>query len=341
MTVQTASMTLSVDSSSPASTTVSGGSSGQTIAVFKARSTNDTITLTKIGMTLTSGAATDVSNVSLYNGSTLIGTASFGSGQSTATSTLNGAGLTLPADTDVKITVKADFADVGTGKPGTEGNVIQINPNSAEGNSTSGLVQSTGTGTSGGARLYNSFPTFTYPTAGATLTSGVNDLLTLTVKADDMGDIGLRQLKFKTSTSTATVVSPTFSGPNGSVGTVSAPNASDVITVTFDSSSNTADATVGAGSTKVYVLRGTVTITGNSGTTGSVSTQLLADTAASSTMQIASAVVAAANNIVWSPLSTTSIDVATNDWTNGYALTKGCFADVGLANNCTARVLAK
>jgi hypothetical protein len=237
----------------------------------------------------------------------------------------------------LQFTVKADLADIGTGKPGTEGAVIQINPNSAEGTGSTGTVSAVGSGAVAGVRVFNSLPTFAYSSTGATLTSGVVDLLTLTVTADQAGDVGLYKLSFTVATSTATVVSPTFSGPNGSVGTTAiTPNG---VSVLFDSGSNTADATVGANSSKTYVLRGTVSITGNSGTTGSVSTKLTADTLASSTM--AAVVGVAANSaIIWSPLATTSRDINTNDWTNGYAL-RGCFLEVGLGNDCTARVLSK
>ncbi len=339
MTVQAASLTLAVDSSSPASTTVSGGSTGQTVAVYKLRAANDSVTLNKIGMNLTSGSASSVTTVWLYNGSSQIGSATFGAGQTVATSTLTSP-LVLTADTDVKITVKADFADIGTGKAGTEGAVVQINPANAEGTGSTGLVQAVGSGSSAGVRTYNSFPVFTYSNTSGTLAAGLNDLLTLNVTADAAGDVGLYQLKFQLSTSTITgVTGVTFSGPNGAVGSASSysPDASGIVTVTFNSTSNTGDATVGAGTTKQYVLRGTVNGLGASG--GSVSVALIADTAASSTMKQA-ATMASGNSIVWSPLATTSLDTGTNDWTNGYAL-PGCFKDVGLGNNCTARVLAK
>jgi hypothetical protein len=339
MTVQSASLAISVDSSSPASTTVSGGSTGQTVAVYKLRATNDTVTLNKIGMNLSAGSASGVTTVWLYNGATQIGSATFGAGQTVATSTLQ-TPITLPADTDVKITVKADFADIGTGKAGTEGSVIQINPANAEGTGSTGLVAAAGTGSSLGVRTYASFPIFTYTTTGGTLTSGVNDLLTLNVTADAQGDVGLYQLKFQLSTSTITgVTAVTFSGPNGAVGSAASysPDANGIVTVTFNSSSNTGDATVGQGTTKTYTLRGTVNFGG--ATSGSVSTSLIADTAASSSMKTA-ATMAFGNSVVWSPLATTSLDANNNDWTNGYAL-PGCFKDVGLGNNCTARVLSK
>ncbi len=334
MTVQTASLAVSVDSSSPSYSVNSGGTTGVTNSVIKFRASNDTVTLTKIGLSLASGAAGDVTIVHLLNASgSEIGTATFGAGQTVATSSVN---LTLPADTDVRVTTKADLADVGTGKAGTQGNEIRILPLNAEGTSSSGTVTANGTGAVAGTRLYNTYPTFTYSTAGATLYNGANDLLTLNVAADPMGDVALYKLKFAAATTTVTVTSPTFNGPNGSVGTVSAPDANNIITVTFDSGSNTADAVVGAGTSKTYTLAGTVAgLTGSN--SGTVSVSLKADTASTTFAKAASA----SGNNIWSPMSTsTSVDTGNDEWINSYG-TKGCFASVGLGTDCTARVIAK
>jgi hypothetical protein len=332
MTVQSASLAVSVDSSSPASTTAAAGTTGQTVSIIKVRATNGAATLTDVGLSLAAGTAANVTNVRLqYNGAD-VGGAVFGSGQTVATATVNS--LALPADTDVKLTVLADFTDIGTGLAGVEGAVIQIVPSAATAIGSTGQITAVGSGSTGGVRIYNSVPVFTYSTTGATLINGVNDLLSLSVAADSKGDVGLYKLTFSVATTTVTVTSPTFTGPNGSVGTVAVTDTS-TITVTFDSGSNTADSTVGAGTTKTYTLRGTVAgLTGSN--SGSVSVALKADTSASA---IAQAAVVSPGLNVWSPLATTSRDITTNDWTNSYAL-KGCFLSVGLGQNCTARVLS-
>lgn len=337
MTVNSASLALTVDSSSPASTTVSGGSTGQTVAVYNVRGSNDSVTLNKIGLTLTSGTAASVANVSVYNGATLLGTATFGSGQTTATSTFT-TPLVMNADTDYKLTVKADFADVGVGKAGVEGAIIQINPNSAEGNGSTGLVTSGASGSTKGVRLYNSYPTITTAGTGAILNNGTQTLAQVTISADSAGDVGLNKLTFSLATTTVSVGSVTFQGPNGNVSSTTpiVNAAGTLVTVYFDSTSNTADATVGAGTSKTYNLGGTVTgLTTNGGV---VSIALKADTSANNTMTQAGSV---SGNIVWSPLATTTLNVTNQDWTNGYALSKGCFASVGIGNDCTAVSVAK
>jgi len=339
MTVNSASLALTVDSSSPASTTVSGGSTGQTIAVYNVRGSNDAISLTKIGLTLTSGSSASVSTVSIYNGSTLLGTATFGSGVTTATSTFS-TPLAMTADTDYKLTVKADFADVGTGKSGVNGAIIQVNPSSAEGNGSTGLVQSAGSGTTKGVRLYNSYPTITMAGTGAVLSNGTQTLATVTVSADSAGDIGLYKLTFAISTSTITsLTTPTFQGPNGNVASTSLVvdfQSTNQINVFFDSTTNTSDATVGAGTSKTFTLGGTVAGLGANG--GVVSVALRGDTAANDSIAQAASVT---GKNIWSPLSTTSRATANLDWTNGYALTKGCFAAVGLGSDCNNISLSK
>ena len=341
MTVQSASLTIAVDSSSPASTTVSGGATGQTLGVYRVRAANDTVTLTKVGLTLTSGAAGDVTRVYLYNGSTLVGEATFGSGQSVATSTLNGGGLLLSPDVDVKLTVKADIADIGTGKSGTNGAVVQIDPNSAEGIGSTGTVQADGSGAVAGVRMYNSYPVFSYDTTGATLFNGVNTLLTLNVTADAQGSIGLWKLTFGISTTTVLARTPTFTGPNGNVASTTLvfdTPVGDTLVVFFDSTSNTADAIVGAGETKTYSLKATISgLTGSN--SGTVATLLKADTTHNSTIVATTSL--AASKMVWAPMATTtSLDQDDDDYANGYALMKGCFATAGLGADCTARVLA-
>ncbi len=336
MTVGTASFTVAVDNSSPAYSVNAGGNT-VTDTVVKLRASNDTVTLTRLGLALGAGtAAADVSLVHLFNAAgTEIGTVSFGTGETQATSTpLN---LTLPANTDVRITVKVDLADVGVGQSGTSGDEVRVVPLNAEGTSSSGTVTANATGSVAGVRLYNSFPTISYSTGNATLTNGTVDLLSLSVTADARGDIALRKLTFTISTTTATVATPTFSGPNGNVASTTNVNlnpAGSTITVYFDSASNTSDAVVSAGTTKTYTLRGTVT---GAATGASVSVALKADTASSSVTTVAGL---ASSNIIWSPLSTsTSVDANTNDWVNGYGL-PGCFTSSGLGNNCAARVLS-
>jgi hypothetical protein len=351
-TIASGSLAVSLDSSSPSYNVASGGTTGVVLAAYKFRPTNDAVNLSRIGLKLTSGSANDLTAVTLWANGVQIGSATFLSGTSNATSTLT-TQLSLTKDQDTVITVKGDLADIGVSQLGVEGDVVKVDIDTngtntqGTGANSSGTISATGSTSVAGVRVYNSFPTFSYSTTGATLTNGANDLLTLTVMADAKGAVTLNKLTFTVSTTTVLLTAPTFSGPNGNVSsstnvimTPTASNPSSII-VYFDSSSNTQDATISAGQTKTYVLRGTVSgLTGSN--SGSVSVALKGDTT-QATVGNASAVGASFNN-VWSPdASNTPASVNDNDWTNNYGLqtTGSCYATAGLGNDCATRVLSK
>jgi hypothetical protein len=347
MTVSTGSLVVSLDSSSPSYQVVAAGSTGVTVGAFKFRPTNDGVWLNKVGLTLTNSAsssAADLVTVYLYQGATQIGTATFTGGNTIATSTF-GSPVLLAKDADTVITVKADLSAQGTSQPGTPGHLIAIDYNSADatGQMSGGNIQGTGSTAVAGVRVFKSYPIFTYSSAGGTATNGVNDLVSLTVTAPASGSLKLNKLTFAIATTTATLTAPTFTGPNGNVASssnVTLNAAGTAITVWFDSTSNTSDAEVSAGSSKTYTLRGTVSLTG-SNTTGSVSAALKADTAYPSLAVFMGTVATlSGSNLVWSPNTTGTAAVGDVDWTNGYGL-GGCFTTAGIGNDCAARVISK
>ncbi|HVY72463.1 MAG TPA: hypothetical protein VG984_00195, partial [Candidatus Paceibacterota bacterium] len=188
-----------------------------------------------------------------------------------------------------------------------------------------------------GVQIFKSFPTITYTASnGGVFTVGNVPLITVTIAADSKGDVTMNRLTFNIATTTTTVISPTFTGPGGSVGTVSAPDANGNVVVSFNSVSNTSDAVIPAGSSKSYTFKGTTAFV-SPATTGSVSISLKGDTyAAVNTVSGLST-----SNMIWSPESTTTSTATTNlDWANGYGL-GGCFTSAGLGNDCFAATLAK
>jgi hypothetical protein len=373
MTVNTGALTVSTDSSSPSYKIVPGNSTDVVMGAFKFRPTNEDQILKRIGLKLSntaSSSASDLVTVKLYVGATQIGQATFTGANMNATSTnVSGSGemsYTLPKDVDTVVTVKADIGSIGTNQSAVSGHLIAINvdTNGASGNKNTqsvgagsgATIDASGSTSVAGVRIFKSVPTFTYSSTGATANAGVNDLLVLSVSADAKGEIQLYKLTFNIATTTATLTSPTFSGPSGNVSSTTnaildSLSSQNKITVYFDSTSNTADRVIAAGQTKTYTLRGTVALTGNSNTTGAVSVALKADSAfpgvaasaitdvhtnSTSTLQASSSA-----SIIWSPSSTTTAAMgADNDWTNGYGL-GGCFATSGLTNDCTARVISK
>ncbi len=361
MTIASGALAVSLHTSSPSYSAVAANSTDVTVAAYKFRPTNEDVTLRRIGLKLTntaSSSSSDLVRVTLWVGATQIGAATFTGASNNATSTnASGTGemsYVLPKDTDTVVTVKADLAAIGTNQPATSGHLIAIDIDT-NGTNTQGAgvgsgatITATGSTAVAGVRMFKSVPTFTYSTAGGAANNGVNDLLVLNVSSDAKGDTQLHKLAFTIATTTATLSAPTFVGPNGNVSSTTNAvinAAGTAITVFFDSTSNTQDRSISAGTTKTYTLRATLSLTG-SNTTGSVSTSLKADTsfpslAASTFMDKTSTIEAASANLIWSPNSTsTAIATTTNDWTNGYGLA-GCFTNSGLGNDCTARVIAK
>jgi hypothetical protein len=321
-----ASLAVTIDSSSPSVTNAAGGQTGVTLGVYKFRATNDVINLTKLGLTLTSGTAASVSTVYIYDGATLVGTATFLSGNTTATSTLTTV-VVLPKDTDKTLTIKADLADIGSGQAGVEGALVKIDPNSAEGNASSGQIQTGATAGVAGVRVYNSYPVVALETLGAT---GIGDgrLMRFKVTANSQGSLGIGKFTFKVSTTTVTFTNVQLfafedagyslavsgQGTSGQIGSTQAtiPNNAN-FTIAPDLNA----VQVPAGTTRYFELRGTAAAGGSN---YSAVTTLVGDSSASPatlTDQFANV----SSSFVWSPNATTTAATSTgNDWTNGFGV---------------------
>lgn len=326
-TTGSASLAVTVDASSPSYTVAAGGQTGVTMGVLKFRATNDVVSLTKVGLTLTSGTAASVSTVYIYDGATLVGTATFLSGQTVATSTLSTT-VSLPKDTDKTLTIKADLADIGSGQAGVEGALVKIDANSAEGNASSGLVQSGATAGVAGVRVHNTYPVVALDNLSST---GIADgrLMRFKVTANSAGNLGIAEFTFSIATTTLSVSNvQLFAFEDASYSTaISGQETSGQIGATITTPTGVAGGNVinpmnnpvqvPAGATRYFELRGS--IAGN--TSGaSVVTTLLGDSSAPGTVpsQFASNL----GNFIWSSNATTTAATSTgqNAWTNGYGV---------------------
>ena len=348
------SVTVAIDSSSPSRGVVAAGATGVDLGHIKFNATNENIDLRQVALVLTSGSRTDLVNgqVTLWDAqtNTQIATAVFPSGTNATSSAIASGAFRIPANSSRVLIIKGDIAAVNTNGPITaSGDLLQVNydgNNVTNTNGTYGVGVSSGQNRTpssastavNGVTIYKSFPTFTYSTTGGVATNGAQTLLQLTVAADSKGDVTLNKLTFSVATTTATLSAVTFTGPNGNVSSSTNIAQADgtKLTVYFDSASNTQDAVVSAGSTKVYTMRGTLNLTG-SNSTGSVSIALKGDNSAS----VGTAGSLSSSNVIWSPESTTTTtSVNNNDWANGYGL-GGCFSTAGLGNDCFSTVLSK
>jgi hypothetical protein len=318
-----------VDASSPSFAVVAAGTTGVNAGVLKLRASNEDVSLTKLGLTLTSGTNSDVLSVDIYDGATKVGTAFFTSGSS-ATSTLTTA-VTLPKDTDKTLTLKANLAGIGSSESGTAGTTVKVDPLNAEGSGlASGSTLGAGLATAGvaGFSTYKSFPKLALETGSAALgTTGMADgrLIRFKVTADAKGPIGVAGFGFTLATTTASITNiglygytdSAYSSPISGQGTSGQIGATVASTgaAEFKIVPTTNGVQVPAGTTYYFELRGSA----SGVTTGaSVVTTLTGDSTAQAITQAATATTS--HSFAWSGNSTTTSSFFHADWTNGFSL---------------------
>ncbi len=353
VTISTGAVTVATDPSSPSYKLVSAGSTDVTIGAIKFRASNEPLNLQKLGLSLTNTASSspgDLIKVSVYDGSTKVGEAFFTGSNTTATSTFSSV-VTLPKDTDKTLTIKADLANIGIGQAATtSGHLIAIDYLNAEGvgaesGTTRQLGSAAGSTAVAGVRVMKSFPTVALDTLPAG-SGAAGRLMRFKVTADSKGPIGLTELNFIFSTSSATLsnvnvfvyedasysqavsgigTSGMFSTTNG-MGTNWVSATTNFEFTAYNGSASTS-LQIPAGGTRYFEVRGSVA---PSSSTYSITTTLKGGTAfitcgitGSSRNPLCAATHAnldTANDFVWSPNSTTTSVRADQDWTGGYGV---------------------
>lgn len=357
MTVSSGSLAVSVDSSSPATTTVAAGTSGVTMTVVKLRPANEAITLNKIGFLLTgsgntkstasggssSGGVSDLVQVSIYNGASLVGTATFTDTTTlSATSTLT-TPVTLAKDVDTLLTVKADLATIGTGLAGGIGDSIIIDPINAEGSGQSSgtTIKSGATIGTAGVKMYKSYPTLALDTLPST---GAADgrLMRFKVTANAAGPVGVNEFTFTVSSSTGMTITTvrlkgytdaSYSTPisgQATGGQVGSDTANIISGTAFEIEPTANPVQIPTGGTVYFELTGAVTMSGQ--TSYSVVTVLNGDSSPITgslvlqpgynvgTTSATGEVSTIATNFTWSGNSSTTAARADVDWSNGYSV---------------------
>ena len=351
---------VALDSSSPVAKLAAANTTGNTMTVLKFSATSEQINVTKIRLSLTSASSTanDLSQVYIYDGSTLLGQGTIGTGNAsgslaTASSTFTlTTPLQVPANTDKIVTIKADIAPIYTSNTvAGAGHAIAVNYYGS-----TLATENVGTGVSSGQQIagysatsaqpltyiYRSVPTVTRTDVSTTkLTNSTMDLFKFKVAADAKGDIDLYKFVFRIATSVASVgqlslvdvtggVETTLFATTSSViylpeaGTAWVDGTSDINMVllavpgTWGNASSTR--TVPAGTYKEFVLRGVVT---GATTAATVLTTLQGDSAydlTNGTYMFDAVTVDGWTNddFIWSDRSAASHSISTADWTNGF-----------------------
>jgi hypothetical protein len=349
VTIGVGSLAVSTDAASPSYMLAAAGSTGVTNGVYKFRASNENINLTRVGLRLSntaSSSAGDVLKASIYDGATKVGEAYFIGSDVTATSTLS-TPIVLTKDVDKAVTIKLDYADVGSSQSVTfSGHLVAVNVDvggtntQGTGASSGSTFNATGSTSVSGARVFKSYPTLALDTLSST---GVADgrLMRFKVTADAKGPVGIAQFALNLATSTASVTNVTiygftdanYSNPVSGVaadGNLQQTNdatvpASGNVTIGVANSSGSTALQVPAGSTLYFEARGSVAGVASG---ASVTTKLLGSSSFPSTSAGASANplltvagVADSNAFIWSPNSTTTVTQSGQDWTNGFGVT--------------------
>ena len=275
------------------------------------------------GNTLSSGSGAstingvnDLSNVYIYQGSTLVGTATFTGTGTTATSSLT-TPITLVKDSDTLLTIKADIAGISMSAAGGIGDIVKIDPLNAQGSGVSSgkTVNSSATAGVAGIAMFKSYPTFASTAVSCTNSTSCNGggqvLKKFSITANAAGAIGLYQIATSIATSSASVrniklmayTDSNYSTPANVVGTGSGTygqfgnigllaNGVDVASPTV-SFIQTTPLQVSAGTTLYFSVLGDVTPTA---TIWTINTTVLGDTASTT---------------VWSLVAGYNVNIAT------------------------------
>ena len=340
--VQTGTLSVSADPSSPVYQIVAGGTSGVVMGVYKVQATGEAFGLYQFSVSLASGSVGDISQLYLYSNSSLVGTmqldpppAANYTGARTYTSTFIDHKVNVSAGGSAQLTVKADIAAVGAGQAGTSGDLIQLNPIGVAGADASGNDVASGpaSGTVAGVRIFKSYPTVSLLSLPSSiLLNGSNALLRFSVTASSQGSIGLQGLFFKGSAVGATVsnvqihvfTDSNFSQPavtgmgNGMMGSGWASGQTLADYASGFAASDPRPTEIPAGTTYFFEVRGNVSITG---ATPTVAMSLENEDTSYKPLQVYSSSYGQGfADFVWSPNDQTTSSLTNSDWTDGYRI---------------------
>lgn len=369
---------VTLDSSTPTGKLIPANTTGNVMTVLKFYATSEQINVTKIRLSLNnaSSSGNDLSQVYIYDGSTLLGQGTLGIGDAQGKSANASSTFTLttplqiPANTNKIVTIKADIAPIYTANTvAHSGRQIAIDYYGST--STS---ENVGTGVSSGnevanysvttaqtaAIIYKSVPTVAsvaLPTT--TLSNSTMAISKFSVSADAKGDIDLYKFTFKIATT-----NPTTGGPivveNLTLVDVTTPETTlyasttkfyadisgyaDIALLASPGTQNlsTTTRTVSAGTTRTFELRATISGTGAG---AAINTQLEGDAAkvadTSGDMWTRDLVEADTNDdFIWSDLS--DIDHTSTSFAAAVRdYTNGYLVNGLPSSNLTAQVLSR
>jgi hypothetical protein len=227
MTVSTGgTLAATLDTNSPGYSIVKAGATSVTLAMIRFSATNEDIDLKQVALQLSSVASNTPVNlvsrkVTLWDGSTQVGEATFPTSDSATSSQLSN--FRVPRDGYKVLTVKGDIAAISNSGPlTTSGDLLIVNydgdNNGLNGNYGTGVSSGStrnGSGadtTSSGVRVMKAYPTMAkLAIPSALLQTGADrSLYRFSVTANG-GDVALYKLKFTVSSSSVSATTSAFS----------------------------------------------------------------------------------------------------------------------------------
>jgi len=195
----------SLDGSSPVAFATAGGQE-VTAAKYRFTATNDSFTISKVQLSVASGAVGVPTEARLYDGDELLGTAVFNqtSGDSVANGAalISGLSIEVPTNSYKVLTGKLLFGTIGSGGASVAANSA-LTLDSVTYANGQGVQQSAAATDRDGneIRVWKSLPTFSHvDLTNSTLVNGqATDLYKFTVTADSQGSIALKQVNFTVS----------------------------------------------------------------------------------------------------------------------------------------------
>jgi hypothetical protein len=278
--------------------------------------------------TAATAVADDVTLVSLYDGETLVGSAT---PNSDGVVYFSGISFVIPKDSTKTLIVKGNLNSIALG--GDSGAAIYARLPSGDTGDFINYVEIVGTGTSntkltahgssatdvyGNPKiLYKTKPTVTVAQGDTLLTTGVKKALKFTVTNSGSETLSFKKFEFNTSVSNATLTL--------NIITVSEVGGSDISlatkTIAVDGGEGvvtfTTERQIAAGASKTYELKLSVASLGSG--SASISTYLTRDESAVITPTTFALADAASNSFVWSDYAKVGHSEATSDdWVNGF-----------------------
>lgn len=358
ITIGSGTLTVSRDPGTPVNTNVIAGATMVHVGKFDFDAQNSSYTVQEMMVKVPADAATSVANVTLkYKNSAGVeqtvsqALALSSGGQSHATATFTGLTFFVPLNDSADVDV---YVDVPTTTSGAKsGAAISVTLDADNGfkaidgagtqdtSLASADVSSNSSSGYGTKYVKKSVPVLARLSTGYTsntVSTGIG-LYRFTVTADAAGSIDWREISFTVTTNSVNLTGLELYDVTGTAtqigSTVSALAASTLSFCPGTSCTIGEAEQIGAGSSKTYEIRATVTGWGTAG--DSLAISFAEDTSAVSNAAAAS--LHSGQAMVWSDRSAASHTTATTDWTNGYLVkdmdndTRSC--QFGSATTCT------